>query len=842
MKYQLPLYIIALIGAAFLSVKPATAQTDERMASVDEIIVSARKRDENLQEVPSAVTAITEQAIEDLSILSVDDIARHTPGFSFSQAFGRATERPVVRGAGNILAGVQYGVEAGTAYFINGQYYAGDLTAIDMHQVERVEVIKGPQSALYGRNSYAGAVNFVMREPSDERTGRVTAEMAQHGQYQLYANLAGPLGERVDGSISVRHYEYGGEIKNALNNRVLGDEQSWSITGMLRFELSDAATLTTRLSYVEDDDGPRAFALYKSNNNNCYPGYRSNRYRSGMDNNENQYFCGVVPPADQATQDLDGTPFVGVERELLYGSAVLDIDVMNDHTLSTKFAYRDEERKTGSDSDHQLGSSNIGFLFEANLAAFNFTDIDETTDYSAEISIISPQDRRLRYLAGVFFYDYERDQTGQYFPEYTTFDFRVGGVRNFRLPTHRLNNTNEITNQAVFASIEYDITDKLTASVEARYADEEKTLVERASGGFLRRALTDPNTEIPPVVYSDPVSVSFDSFTPRVVVSYRANEDMMFYGSFAQGTKPGGVNGASGVRVGRPSYDEEEADALEFGARTSWLDGRVIANLSLYRNEISQYQLTTPIEDTSGGANAVTSIATNQGDVEIDGVELELRTFPADNVTFGMTYAWTDATFTRGCDEFQFVLTSGGFLMAAFDINDRSTWNRYRISNNGGVSPSSDPDNRYEAGKGDCSIKGHTVPMTSEHQMSAYMNMDFPMNNGMAFFINSDVTYESSKFVQVHNGMETGDTILVGMQAGLKGDNWSLRFFGRNLTDEDSIIMGTRWFDLLQGGLMRGTMAGQIPPSADTTGSPRANLRSLRSRGRQLGITLTHNF
>ncbi|MDD9798410.1 MAG: TonB-dependent receptor, partial [Alphaproteobacteria bacterium] len=651
-----------------MSIKPATAQTGDQMASVDEIIVSARKRDENLQDVPTAVTAITQEAIADLNILSIDDVARHTPGFSFSQAWGRTTERPVVRGAGNILAGVQYGVESGTAYFINGQYYSGDLATIDMHQVERVEVIKGPQSALYGRNSYAGAVNFIMREPSDERMGRVTAEMSQHGQYQLYANLAGPLGERVDGSISVRHYEYGGELTNSRNNQVLGDEESFSIAGMLRFELSDAATLTTRLSYIEDDDGPRAFALLKSNENNCYPGYRSNRFRLGRNNNpvgadDNgyQYFCGEIPPADQASQDLDHTPWVGVAREMIYANAVLDIDVMNGHTLSTKLGYLDNERRTGADSDHQLGGYYPFGPPGVGNAFFNSTTIDEYTDYSVEISITSPQDRRVRYIAGVFYYDWERDETGQYL---TTPD--------------RLNSTNEITNQAAFASIEFDITDKLTASVEARYADDEKTLTERDSG---------LNTPTSPLVYHDPVSASYDSFTPRVVVNYRANEDIMFYGSFAQGTKPGGVNGASGASAGSPSYEEEEADALELGAKTSWLDGRIIANLSLYRNEISQYQLTTPVGGETGSASAVTSIATNQGDVEIDGVELELRTFPADNVTFGMTYAWTDATFTRGCDEFQFVLTSGGFLMAPFDINDRSTWNRYRIVNDSDGNP-----------------------------------------------------------------------------------------------------------------------------------------------------------
>ena len=158
--------------------------------NVDEIIVTARKIDESLQDIPVAVTALTRETIDNLNINDIDDIARYTPGFSYSQAFGRATERPVVRGAGNILAGVQYGVEAGTAYFIDGQYYSGEVSSLDMNMIERVEVVKGPQSALFGRNSYAGAINFITKGISDETEYNVKAEIAEHDTYIYMDQLA----------------------------------------------------------------------------------------------------------------------------------------------------------------------------------------------------------------------------------------------------------------------------------------------------------------------------------------------------------------------------------------------------------------------------------------------------------------------------------------------------------------------------------------------------------------------------------------------------------------------------------------------------------------------------
>ncbi len=197
--------ISALALTSLLAADAAYAQDND-----DEIVVTARRQTETLIEVPVAVSAFNEAAIDDLGLRSVDDVARFTAGLSFSQAFGRTTERPVIRGAANILAGVQFGVESGTAYYIDGVYYSGDLQALDTRGLERVEVTKGAQSALYGRNSYAGAINFVTKRPSKEDGfgGSLEALAAEDGEFEVYGRMANSFADgRLGASISGRFYD-----------------------------------------------------------------------------------------------------------------------------------------------------------------------------------------------------------------------------------------------------------------------------------------------------------------------------------------------------------------------------------------------------------------------------------------------------------------------------------------------------------------------------------------------------------------------------------------------------------------------------------------------------------
>ena len=292
----------ALIALAIAMPVTASAQAAppavEDRTKVETIIVTARKTSETLISAPVAVTAVGAADISRLNVQSIDDLARFTPGLSFSKAFGRATDRPVVRGAASILAGTQPGVEAGAAYFVDGVYYQGDISSIDMQDVQRVEVIKGPQSALYGRNTYSGAIDFITKSPGSAFRAGATLSIAEHGEQSVNLNVGGPITDRLSGSLSARAYKFDGEFANsAAPGQTLGAEETQSISGVLEFRPFDSLTLRARLVAAKDEDGPRAFGFQRSDANNCFPGFRSNAYRGAAattNNNPNQWFCGEI--------------------------------------------------------------------------------------------------------------------------------------------------------------------------------------------------------------------------------------------------------------------------------------------------------------------------------------------------------------------------------------------------------------------------------------------------------------------------------------------------------------------------------------------------------------------
>jgi len=824
---------------ALLMVTPAAAQIVD-----DEIVVTARRVQETLIEAPVAVTAISEQQIENLGIQSIDDVARHTAGFSFSNAFGRTTERPVIRGAANILAGVQFGVEAGAAYFIDGVYYSGDLQALDIRNVERVEVVKGPQSALYGRNTYSGAINFITKRPSTgEWEGSVEGIAAEDDEYQVYGRVSGPLVEDALGfSLSARHYEYGGDSEwqnAAAGGAQMGSEESFNLNAALDVQFNDSSSAVFRVGYTSDKDGPRPFRLIGAEQNNCFPGYRSGQYydpQGGLpaflvpfapfaniypntvttDNNF-QYFCGSLDQFEDLdpAQDLNGTPFLGVERDLVFGSALFEHDFDNGYNLSVSAGVRSQEILTGSDSDHQVGSIFfIGispfFSIPQSDAFLNTTGQGNTDDISLEARLSSDPEKRVRYSVGGYYYD----QTDE------GFDGSLGRVTTDNEFGLQPGNTLSIENRAVFGTLDFDVSDQLTVSLEGRYQEETKG----------RKEFGGSNT----AGYNE--EVKFDNFVYKAIASYDINENYSAYGSFSKGVKPGGVNGSIGVASGDEFYEPEDVEAFEVGFKGR-VGERARFSLSGYINDISQYQLTTPVASITGGN--VNSVATNQGNAEIKGVEFEGSYDLNDYLRVGGSYAWTDAEFTSGCDDFEFTLNSGGYLLSAFDRTNPPTTGTLRGSANP-TQPVFDPDNLF-TGNLSCDISGNKVPLTSEHQASFYVQSEFPLTDNVNGFINADITHESSKFIQVHNLMETGDTNILSGQIGVKFDNVRIEIFGRNLTDERTPPAATRWFDLLEGF---STISSATPGATSvdrTVVGPRSTFLSYR-RGRQIGARVKVDF
>lgn len=774
--------------------------------AIEEIVVTARKKEESLQDAPVAVTALTADTLRERNLFNVDDIARFTPGLSFSQAFGRSSDRPVIRGQSNVLANVQFGVESGVAYFVDGIYYPSTIQSLDFNLIERIEVIKGPQSALYGRNTYAGAINFITRDPSQDFSGQAKLRYAEHDEHEAVLTLSGPIIPDVLGAaISLQDYAYGGEYTNTITGEEIGDEETRSITGIVTYNPTDNLRFRARVGYSEDDDGPLALFLQGAAENNCLPGFRSAAFRLGGTlngtpggSNQNQYFCGEIAPAPVALNtdtglngEFDGTAFDGIEREQWLAGLTAEWDVDDSLTLIYAGGYREEDEKFGTDSDHS--DANIFFGPPGVVEAlFANTNRDIIRSESHELRLEGDYDR-LHWLFGLYYYD----QTNKTFD--ITFQSGEDG-----LPLGSANsNTATIEDKAVFGLVTYDFTDALSGTLEMRYQEEEKSLTEFAGPGL-------------PPDFSD--STTFDDFTPRLTIDYQSDEDTLLYGSFSQGVKPGGFNGENGVTVGQPTYSTEESDNFEIGLKRTWRGGQLQTNASLYYIDATDVQLTTAIPAQGGqSGGAVTSIATNQGEGEILGLELMVTYLPTEYLMLEGTYAYTDAEFTSGCDQDQWILTSGG----ADFTGDPAT---------------SADFNATFGGTATCDISGSQYPLTSEHQASFDATYRRPVVGweGWEWFLSGNLTFESSKFVQVHNQAETGDATLLGLRAGAESEHWRFALYGKNLTDEDTIILATRWFDLRYGFIPT------VPPGANGS-FPRGFFGTLR-KGRQLGAEVAYKF
>jgi len=849
------------LGALGLAVVlPAIAQEQEPPAqadvqTIDEVLVTARKKQETLQEVPVAVTAFTAQNIQDRQIRSIEDIARFTPGFVFSKAFGRATERPVVRGQSSILAGTNVSAEAGAAYFVDGVYYPGDIQSLDMNDVERVEVIKGPQSALYGRNTYSGAINFVTRGPGEEFGVRLAGHFDED-EYEANLGLGGPITETLGARINLRKMEFDGQWQNTVTGDTIGSESTDSVSLVVDFRPSEQLSFRLRGSYNEDRDGTRPLFLQSAALNNCMPGVRSlASYPASGSTNRNQYFCGDILAQPIALNDgprqtlnaLPGVPtnvtifgasaynaaqgvaFSGVNRDLTLASLIGNWDIgSSGYSLTAQGAWRDEERKSGSDSDHSsvnyIPAAAPGIQGTCFLCA---SDLDLYKDWSGEVRLSSPQDKQVRWSVGAF--HYEQDQETRT----VTFEFDEGlpaattpcpaGPNAGRTCSGSPYRFLDVYTDAYFGSAEVDITDKFTVTGELRYEEDAK--------GFADLA---PVTPASPVTYD---KKSFSNTIPRVTLRYRPRSDLNVYAIYAEGIKPGGSNGRTGAQVGSPEFQQEQSKNYEFGAKTQWADGRVTANVAGYFTDVSQVQLTTPVAITTGTANStLTSIVSNQGSGEIRGAELELQWLMTDNVTFGFNYALTDSQFTEGCDGDQFLLTSGGGPYNPLFSDDAQ------------------PNNLN--GQGSCSIKGKQFPLTSKNTASGTLDFKYPLQRAnWLMYANLDVTYESRKPVQVHNLAYIPSATVTGLRAGLRTENWSAGLYVRNLFDEDAPVAVTRW---LQAPYFVSPAVVQpngpppapiVPPACSATtpspcGSytlPRSFFGALR-RERQLGLEFTYSF
>lgn len=814
-----------LLAVTALTSVPAMAQDaapGPAASDSDVIIVTARKTEETLQEAPTTVSVVTAAAIDRLGLDNLTDVAKTVPGLVFDDSLGRDANRPVIRGQANILG------QSGVAFFIDGIYYSGSLADYDVDTVERFEVVKGPQSALYGRNTYSGAINLISKMPSTEWTGRVQVDLAEDDRYEATANVRGPLADGLGIVMGGRVLDNAGAFRNAFDGTRIGKQQSYSGYGALQFNNGGRFRASLRANYNVIDDGQPAIFAQSADANNCFPD------NGALYRGQRRYFCGVIRPqqvnTDYRRQFVDPEN-AGIESKTLNAGFRMDFDFTDELTLTSLTGYNRRTANVQTDGDYSPNSFNMVIFaygatgpapapivpprttrftaFATSVQDFTFSNRQVTDDWSQELRLAYEGDRIQLMLGGYYFDQSDVTRDTRIVPPGSLARAQANAnaataslcaqlpncgiftpitVTAANLPESRNVNSFDIENKAIFGSATFDFTDTLSLSAEGRYAEEQ----------IRQSTLTFNNGQAIPAPRV--VQATFKEFTPRFTLSWQATPENLFYAVYAEGQKPGGFNSNQAILAGFPTFQPEDNKTYEIGTKNTFFDGKLTANLALYHTEVRGYQIT---QNVSVPPNQV-SLTRNGGDARINGAELELLIRPVRNFTVTANYSYVNAKFTRGTDE------NLGL------INDVADDGLVNCSLGDEFPAVTGCQSRYGA------IRGKRIPRAPEHTVFVDVDYRTPISDDWNFFVGSNVNMVSTSFDQVLNFAETGGSVVVDARLGVQSDRYRVMLYARNLFDEDSVSQILRYADA-NADLRRNFVAGLRPP-------------------RRIGILLTASF
>lgn len=582
----------ALVGSLATAVGISALQSAfAQELRLEEIVVTARKTEERLQDIPLAITAFTGVDLQERGMDDVFEISNFTTSFTFERLnrYGvqGGTSRPTIRGMSNILG------ESNAAVFIDGLLMSDSILSFPFDIVERVEIIKGPQAALFGRATFSGAINLVTKKGSNEFENKISGRIAEFGDYEVNALSRGPISEdKVFYMLHGRYYDFAGMYKDISGGQAVGAEQSAGVDSSLEFRASDNFTATIAGGYSKDDDSLSPNSLQNRFANNCF----LDRAR--------QYYCGKVQPGsvDYNIELLGGAD--GNEKEAWRTTGQLVWDI-NGFTITSNNGYFYSHNEFGTDADFQGANTSAG--------ANNRLVLQTRREWSSELRLQSPANESFRYLVGAYYY-------GRKFPLIST---RVDGGPSTDSGTDR------VKNWAVFGSLAADFTDTLTGTVELRYAKDK---------------ISNRNATRVALPY---VEASFKSWAPRATLDWKIDPDATLYASISKGNKPGAINSDPRLAASQLFADEEIAWNYEVGSKNTLMDGRLIINAAAFYIDWSKQQLTTNAFFADG---TTASYLTNAGSTRVYGLEYEMNAVISEYLEGGFNYSLNDAKFTDFID------------------------------------------------------------------------------------------------------------------------------------------------------------------------------------------------
>lgn len=638
--------VAAVLLAPFGAVQESFAESTAE--PIAEIVVTARKREESILEVPIAITAVSAQALADYNIKDLSDLQSITPGFQLSEtaSFRRARD-----GFSLVMRGLNVGgtgdsaaaLQSAATIFVDGAPFVGGRPS-SFHDVERIEVLKGPQTAYFGRATFSGAINIVTKDPASEWGGQVTGEIGEFNTSDALVSVEGPIiADKLSIRATARNLVKGAQYSENVFNSPVGERKTQS--GSLTFLFTPIDSLRVKVfgEYAEFRDTMSMVWDYPVNEfGNCNPGGGSTP----------SWICGTPPPLGIAIERL-GFPAVvddvfmdtvvpfSIYDKLLLGPgdnlfsgnttthAILDYEFESGMTFSSIVAYHHTKLQVLEESTHDAAFGFYPCLLPAGcdrpFAQYIFLRDREQRDRSFEARLTSAPDQRLRWIVGTSY------------SAASLSGISMGEIPQLGPYVSRPNEYHETSTLGVFGGFDFDITDNLQASVEFRH---QRDTV---------RLNPDQNA-VTPVSIED----RFDSTTPRVSLSYNFAPGYMLYASYAIGTRPGTFNGAL---LTRPQsiidlleqqfgvslrVEEEELDMYELGVKGRFFDDRVQATLGIYKGQVTNQQVQQSIfVDTPELVTTIT-FTNNAGETDIQGVELEASMQVTDELRIDGSFGYYD--------------------------------------------------------------------------------------------------------------------------------------------------------------------------------------------------------
>ena len=614
-------------GVCLITLAPATPAQESGAAALEEVIVTAQRREENLQKVPIAVSALGSEMLDEFDVRTIRDVSSIVPNLWMETNTGLSSgARASLRGIGEDES--YFTSDTPVGMYVDDVYIPRQTGALfDLNEVDRIEVLRGPQGTLYGRNTSAGAIKIVTRKPSDTLRARGELTLGDFERVDVRAGLSGPLTERLAGQVAVLSRQHDGYDRNLVNGARVNDQDVLAGRVALQFNPTDA------LDFLLAYDNVRERST---------PGFATGLKLQGPDG------LGAFDPDDQVDGDTDvhtlQSDLVDPINDLDQQGASLTAtwNVAN-VTLKSITAWRELSNTLLLDADGQ------DTCFGLALPCLHLFQDQRQHQFSEELQLQGKAfDERLTYILGTYYFEESNTQRTE---NIILAQFGENPYSDSALDTDSI---------ALFASATFALTDRVNLTAGVRWTRDSKDFSNAVFNpdGTPSLVCADPQTRevfsseacgagTPAGAITDQlsrdISKSWSAVTPRLALDYQLTPEAMMYVSASEGFKSGSFDGRE---VGTALYAlqpiaPETVYTYEVGAKTEWFERRLRANVAVFFNDFQDLQGT--------GTNQATGSLTrfSVGDVETKGAELELTAEPLTNLTVTGTLGLLDTKFTK---------------------------------------------------------------------------------------------------------------------------------------------------------------------------------------------------